>query len=371
MNDDAAAQAAVWPEGELFLWEFYALSLQNVWETTGSSADRDVMIRESRRALLKMDDVLPHPPFSKMRHWELRGGICWFAGQNLVRARLVAAQGASAEEVSRFHEDSEVLFRAFAQSQSGVLEGHPGMSWPVDSLFGLQSLLIHDQQFGTHYFAPSYAKWKRTVVAGADRTTQLAPSFTYLDGRPRDVPRGCALSWSLAVLPALDEAYAAEQWASYRQHFASCAAGLCLFREYPVGHHRGADADSGPMVAGYGMSATAFALAAARANGDVETAAALQRLGELGGLPLWTFSGKRYWFGAVPLFDVFSLWVTTVPLGKDAKTPSPVAAPVVFVALLWLGALWLGFRWLKRALSATANQTGAAPEALHPASRPG
>src|SRR4051794_26728560 len=52
VNDDAAAQAAVWPEGELFVWEFYALSLQNVWETTGSSADRDVMIRESRRALL-------------------------------------------------------------------------------------------------------------------------------------------------------------------------------------------------------------------------------------------------------------------------------------------------------------------------------
>lgn len=362
LDDGDAAQAAMWPEGELFLWEFYALALQNVADTTGSGEDVERMKREARRMLPKMDAVLAHKPFLAMRHWDLRGGICWFAGQNLVRARLIERDASVGEEVERFHKDSAILARAFAASPSGVLEGHPGMSWPVDSLFGLQSLQIHDRLFGTAYFAPAYAKWKRTVTAGEDAATGLAPSFTHLDGRPRDVPRGCALSWSLEVLPFLDRSYARAQWSSYKTHFSTCRFGLCLFREYPKGHGREADADSGPMLAGYGMSATAFALAAARANGDVETAAALQRLGELGGAPLWTLSGRRYWFGAVPLFDVFSVWVTTVPMPEGTPAPSVFSVPTFgLAALLALVSLLLA-RSVRNALRALKGK-GAASRA--------
>ena len=85
-----------------------------------------------------------------------------------------------------------------------------------------------------------------------------------------------------------------------------------MVREYPPGIDRKGDIDSGPMFNGYGMSATAFALAAARANSDLPTVTSLERLGESFGSPVMTEAGKRYLNGTVPMFDVLSLWVRTV-----------------------------------------------------------
>ena len=314
-DGDAAANQLVFPEGELFTWEFYSLGLFNVAEASGAPADAARAIRVAREVLPKMDAMLTHFPFSRMSGRRLRGGICWFSGQSLVRAHLVALAGpaASAAELKRFHEDSALLFAEFSASHTGVLEAHPGMSWPVDSLFGYESLKVHDQLFGTSYFR-AFDLWTATVERTKDKATGLHPSFLALDGKVRDGPRGCALSWSLAVLPRLAPKLAKEQWAAYRKSFIHCALGTCLVREYPPGADRAGDIDSGPILNGYGMSATAFALAAARANGDLKTAAALERLGESFGSPVVTAEGKRYLNGAVPMFDVLSLWVRTVPV---------------------------------------------------------
>lgn len=312
-DKDAADNQFTFPEGELFTWEFYSLALFNIAEQTKDPQDIERAIRVAREVLPKMDAMLTHVPFKRMKDRRLRGGICWFSGQNLVRARLVALAGdqATAKEVKRFHDDSALLFSELARSKTGVLEAHPGQSWPVDSLFGFESLQIHDRLYGTTHFS-TFDKWIAAMESTKDKKTGLHVSFLHLDGRVRDVPRGCALSWSLAVLPRLHPRIAAEQWAAYKKHFFGCTAGVCMVREYPPGVDRKGDIDSGPMVNGYGMSATAFALAAARANSDVETASSLERLGESFGSPVITEAGKRYLNGTVPMFDVLSLWVRTV-----------------------------------------------------------
>lgn len=318
---DAAANQSKFPEGELFTWEFWSLALFNVAEESADPADVARALREARKVLPKMDAMLTHRPFDAMAKRELRGGICWFAGQNFVRGRLVALAGerATKEEVARFHADSALLAKVFAGSKTAVLEAHPGMSWPVDSLFGFSSLQIHDRLYGTRY-AAHFEKWKHAVESTKDKTTGLHASFLHLDGRPRDVPRGCALSWSLAVLPSLDPELSKEQWARYKKHFFSCSAGVCFVREFPKGVDRKADVDSGPIINGYGMSATAFALAAARANGDTEVAAALERLGETFGAATIDEKGKRYLGGSEPMFDVMSLWVRTVALPPGGRS---------------------------------------------------
>ncbi len=314
-DKDAAANQAAFPEGELFTWEFYSLALFNIAQASGEPADAERAVRVAREVLPKMDAMLTHFPFSRMKDRRLRGGICWFSGQSLVRAHLVALAGpkATPAELKRFHDDSALLFGEFSASRTAVLEAHPGQSWPVDSLFGFEALQLHDRLFGTGYFRV-FDKWISAVEATKDKATGLHVSFLTLDGRARDVPRGCALSWSLAVLPRLAPKLAAEQWAAYKQHFFRCTLGTCLVREYPPGIDRPGDVDSGPVVDGFGMSATAFALAAARANGDLATAATLERLGESFGSPVVTAEGKRYLDGAVPMFDVLSLWVRTVPV---------------------------------------------------------
>jgi hypothetical protein len=345
---DAEFAQKHFPEGELFTYEFYGLALENVAETTWDAEDIALAAREVRAMLPKIDALLTHAPFNQMAHAPVRGGICWFAGQNLLRGRLIAlVRDGNPEEAKRFHDDSAILARAFAASASGVLEAYPGMSWPVDSLFGYRSLQIHDRLYDTKLFT-TFGRFKQTMRRDQDRATGLMPSFVYLDGRTRDVPRGCALSWSLAVLPDLDPEYAAEQWAAYRRGFARCAGGLCLFREYPAGLARGPDSDSGPIVGGLGMSASAFALGAARANGDMDMAESLRRTGELLGIPSLSWWGKRYLGGKIALFDVLSVWTRTVP-SPALERGSLAWTPVLGLAAVWAGLAALALRAFRRA----------------------
>ena len=350
-DSDAELAQGTFPEGELFTYEFYGLALENVAETTRDPADIDRAAREVRAMLPKIDALLTHAPFDSMAGAPVRGGICWFAGQNLLRGRLIAlVKDASPAEVERFHDDSDTLARGFEASATGVLEAYPGMSWPVDSLFGYRSLQLHDSLYDTKYFA-TFARFKQTMRRIEDPATGLMPAFVHADGSPRDAPRGCALSWSLAVLPDLDPEYAAAQWAAYRRSFGRCAGGLCLFREYPVDRSRGPDADSGPIIGGLGMSASAFGLAAARAQGDMEAAESLRRTGELLGMPALSWWGKRYVGGRFALFDILSVWTRTVPAPAKAPAPAAVAwTPVLGLAAMWAGLAALALRAFRRAL---------------------
>lgn len=365
LSEDVATKSRHFPQGELFTWEFYGLALQNIAETTNAPADRERAVTEVRRLLPKLDPLLKHFPYSKMSSHLVRGGVCWMGGQNLLRARLIRMTGASATpaEVTRFHADSADLSRAFDFSRTGVIETVPGQTWPVDTVFALDSLRIHDELYRTDYFGPAWNKWKGTVERS--ERDGLMSSMVALDGTPRDVPRGCALSWTLAVLPKWDAAYAAKQWAQYKKAMSGCAFGFCFFREYPVGKTRGADADSGPMVRGYGMAATAFALAAARANGDSETAAALQREGELLGLPVNSAQGRRYLLGAVPFFDVLSVWVKTVPMPVGSPAPSPFRPAPIAIATLVAAAFALLLVSARRnwiALNVRPDPTSTSPD---------
>jgi hypothetical protein len=313
---------AVWagehfPEGELFTWEFFGLALLNVAEATRDPGDVARALVRGRELLARVDATLDHAPFKRLKDLPARGGACWLGGRNLLAVRLarLAKDRLSASELQTIHRDSEALHRAFLDEPAAMIESYRGMRWPVDGLFALESLRIHDEVFGTEHAAKPVKRWVEAMRAHLDPKTGLMPSFVHRDGRARDVPRGCALSWSLAVLPSLDPDFAADQWAAYKHHFLRETFGLPAFREYPPGIERPGDLDSGPIVLGLGMSATAFGLAAARANGDRELAARLERLGETLGSPAWDAKGKRYLGGAVPLFDVLSLWVKTVPWG--------------------------------------------------------
>ncbi len=134
------------------------------------------------------------------------------------------------------------------------------------------------------------------------------------------------------MLPRLDPARAKRMWAAYQREFFSC--GLlppCLVREYPRGVERPMDADSGPIVDGYGLAATGFALGAARANNDDTVASRLEATGELLGAATQDDRGKRYMAGAVPMFDVLSLYVRTVPRRAtlpDRSCPTTTSAGV-------------------------------------------
>jgi hypothetical protein len=352
------------PQGELFVLTLAGASLQNIAETTRDPEDIARAQRVVRALLPRLEPLLKRGPY---KHVAMpRGGVCWFGGQNLLRGRYLALAGPDAppEEVRRFHADSATLHRLFLASPNALLPTHPGQTWAVDNLFGYESLVLHDRLYGTRY-GDALAPLLRLLERTRHRPTGLMASFHHLDGRPRDVPRGCAMGMSLAVLPQLAGDFSASQWRAWRRTFFGCAGGLCLVREYPPGHTRRADLDSGPILGGYGMSATAFGLAAARASGDAETAAALRRVGTLLGLPAVTPWGLRYWGGAVDLFQVLALWTRTVPL-RGAAPSSTAWGLGALVLLAWALPTVLLARATRRALEAlrTSGPSGSRWQAV-------
>src|SRR3954469_18631796 len=80
--DDPVAKknAALFPEGELFTWEFWGLALLNIAETTHEKSDIDRAVKETRRALKKAEPLVTHAPFTPMAKWAVKGGVIWFGG---------------------------------------------------------------------------------------------------------------------------------------------------------------------------------------------------------------------------------------------------------------------------------------------------
>jgi hypothetical protein len=108
------------------------------------------------------------------------------------------------------------------------------------------------------------------------------------------------------------------------------------------------DVDSGPLLLGVSLSATVVAIGAARVNGDGSLAGGFANFGEVAGLPVDTFSTRRYVFGVAPVGDAFlawsksaTPWVATTPAAPPGGLSWWWRVPLLLVFLLVGAAPWL------------------------------
>ena len=153
--------------------------------------------------------------------------------------------------------------------------------WPADQSATLYAAWLYDRLHDTALSAEPIAAWTTFMASeqGTDaelglHRSEVAGAMTY-----GPLPRGCAMSWTVRYMSAFDPEGAAALWAPYREHFAS-DWGLLGFREWPPGVDGVSDIDSGPIIFGVGASATAFAVGASRAVGDMRTHHRLVRTAE-------------------------------------------------------------------------------------------
>jgi len=157
---------------------------------------------------------------------------------------------------------------------SGVARSYPSTSqrWPADQSVTLAALYRYDQRHGTTLSDAPIERFMaymegdgreprfglhRSEVTGADHTSEL--------------PRGCALSWTVRYLSMFDPEAAEALWVAYRDVFLVRTGPVWGLREWPPGIDGAADGDSGPIVFGIGVSASAFGVGAASAVGDAWT----------------------------------------------------------------------------------------------------
>ena len=182
--------------------------------------------------------------------------------------------GACADEPEHARISVELARRSLADPlrHAASYEG-VGLRWPADQTVTLASLARYDAAHGRGLLQRPLEEWRGVMAKHLDTKTGLPKSELTGKGPGAKYPRGCAQSFITRYLKEADPALAATWWASYREHFLVRIGAVVGFREWPRGVERKGDVDSGPILFGIGTAASAFGIAAAKAQGDVALAA--------------------------------------------------------------------------------------------------
>lgn len=309
-----AMQLFIVPEGAFLANVFYGYSLINLAVANPQdSALRNKTIAEIESILTKTYQYRSVKPFSQTGK-SLPGGIIFCGNYNRLMAGYIMLGGTSKKITDEFHVMSEQIARAFMNTNPPFPESYWGLTWPVDGVCALDSLRLHDEIFHTKYSAAT-ERWLSWMKGHLDSQTGLMIAQAARDKDDVvDGTRGCAMSWSLAVLPNLDPDFAREQYKLFRKEFfVPFGPGLMGIQEWYQGIEKPSEFKPGPVVGTLGAAATGLGIAATRANSDWESWHEILRALELLGAPMSTLYGeKTYFLGQSLLCDSIALWGKTI-----------------------------------------------------------
>jgi hypothetical protein len=151
------------------------------------------------------------------------------------------------------------------------------LRWPADQAALLAALRRADVAHGTALHVEPLAAFTTFIDAKGLHRSGLPVSEVTGKGPGASYPRGCAQAFISRYLAEVDPARATAWWKTYRaQYLVRLPLGVVGFREWPPGVERAGDVDSGPIVLGIGVAASALGISAARAQGDEALAKELE-----------------------------------------------------------------------------------------------
>ncbi|MBD2766760.1 hypothetical protein IC235_02505 [Hymenobacter sp. BT664] len=190
---------------------------------------------------------------------------------------------------------SRILHGRFRRAPSHCLASYPGQIWVPDNTVALASLSLHSQLTGSPYgqYCAQWVRYARQHLT--NRSSGLLVSRPRTGQHDSEAPRGSMLGWSIYFLYHFDPAYAAEQYHLYQRQFSTNLGLVQLYKEWPGNFATSAgDVDSGPLILGYGIPATAFAFGNAVALRDWRNAQRLRRVISIGSREVNTGDELRY-----------------------------------------------------------------------------
>lgn len=216
---------------------------------------------------------------------------------------------------SRFAEVHDAMARAldrrFVAAQRGFLETYPGEIYPVDNAAGLGAIALFAR--ATHRPLPAGFKHGMDAIRmrGVDASSGLLFQAFGLDGRPKDDARGSGTALAAYFLSFADAPTSTALYGAVRAELFRTVLGFGAVLEHSDAAAR-SDIDSGPVVLGFGVSATGFALGASRVHADRDAFLALYATANLFGAPFEENGERRFATGG-PLGDAILFAMLTAP----------------------------------------------------------
>lgn len=195
-----------------------------------------------------------------------------YLGFALALHRQLVPNGRFAKEEQQF---IGAIERRYARP--ALAETYPGQIFAVDNSPAIAALAVHARALNT---APSPA----LVRAVSGFRTAIDPKTGLLLQSNHDGARGSGTALAAYFMAYADRTTSADLLRSMRTELFRTVLGFGGLFEHPSGSSR-ADIDSGPVILGFGVSATGFALGASRANQDEEMFRSLWASTHLFGAP--------------------------------------------------------------------------------------
>jgi hypothetical protein len=220
------------------------------------------------------------------------------------------------EPASKFAELHEritgALARRMERSPLLLLQSYPREVYPVDNCAVIASIAVSGRypELVQRWLANCRQKY-------VDRQTGLLIQCVNPDdGSAADDPRGSGTALGAYFLSFADRSLSRELFMGLKNNLAGRVFGFGVIREYPrsVTDGRG-DIDSGPIIFGYSISATGFALAGARQNKDWELFRRLYSTAYLFGAPVQRGDQRSFVMGG-PLGNAIMLAMLTAEVPR-------------------------------------------------------
>ncbi len=267
-----------WP---LFGSVFYLWSLENLqaaWDAGDHSEPEPRVFAQD--AIVAASELVIDPNHAAWvkKHW----GTNYLHQENVFYRMMVMAALTSRAKLLRDNAHLDMLrdqVESFAKeldgTRSGLMDDYPGQCYPGDVMAALMCIKRADTVLGT-----DHTKFLTRAVRGftGARATkyQLPPySANAGTGAPNSPSRGCGNSYMCLTSPELWPVQARIWFDLYDKQFWQERISAVGFREYPKDDAPSEwtmDVDAGPVVAGHGVSASSFGLAAARKQGRFDRA---------------------------------------------------------------------------------------------------
>ncbi len=168
----------------------------------------------------------------------------------------------------------ETLSSALDRSELGLIDDYPGECYPIDVVAGIGFIRRADAVLGTDHSRFVARSLRAFEGPMADDLGLVRFRVDLPSGAEVQPARGIGMSWALLFAPDLWPERARDWYARYEGTFWQDRGWAAGFREFKreTFPEWTFEVDAGPVADGFGTSANAFGIAAARRNGRFDHA---------------------------------------------------------------------------------------------------